>query len=253
MVLTHIVVDEERATRVSQGLRADLESGAFESARSALEFVPLVNARLEEASGDPHLHLGYSFEAQDPDDDQETPEEYEIRVAGAVRSGFGIARVERLAGNIALLEIRRLHHPSFAGTGVSAAMTLLHETYGLILDLRGSRGGTPEMVSFLLSHFVDHEPVNFASTFLRPRKETLQHWTQAWVPAGRYLDKPVYVLVDSGTYSGSEGLAFHLRRTVGAVLLGERTRGGARIGRYYGLTPTSQCGSQSAAWSVQGT
>jgi C-terminal processing protease CtpA/Prc len=46
----------------------------------------------------------------------------------------------------------------------------------------------------------------------------------------QYGDKPVYVLVDSQTYSAAEAFAYDLQSLKRATIVGTRTRGGANAG-----------------------
>ena len=67
-----------------------------------------------------------------------------------------MARVERLDGNIGLLEIRPLlFAPSMPVRPLTAAMSLLASTDALLLDLRRCLGGSPDMVAFVCSHLFD--------------------------------------------------------------------------------------------------
>ncbi|MEU0096378.1 hypothetical protein [Kribbella sp. NPDC006257] len=67
--------------------------------------------------------------------------------ARAELAGGGMARVERLPGNVGLLEIRPLlFDPMHVGARASAAMSLLSATDALLIDLRRRLGGSPDMV-----------------------------------------------------------------------------------------------------------
>src|SRR5262249_44843947 len=60
-----------------------------------------------------------------------------------------------------------------------------------------------------------------------PSGPTRQYWTSPYLPGPRYLDRPVYVLTSATTFSGGEALAYDLQALGRAVVVGERTRGGA--------------------------
>ena len=53
------------------------------------------------------------------------------------------------------------------------------------------------------------------------------HWTRAKLRGPRYLDRPVYVLTSSQTFSGGEEFAYNLQALKRARVVGERTKGGA--------------------------
>ena len=63
----------------------------------------------------------------------------------------GIKRVERLAGNIGIIEFTVIPDAAAAGDAIAAAFELVQHTYGLILDLRGCRGGAPDGEAYVCS------------------------------------------------------------------------------------------------------
>lgn len=86
---------------------------------------------------------------------------------------------------------------------------------GLLLDLRG-RGGTPENVDRVLELF---DPSS---------------------PFGARWRRPVVAIIDGGTRSAKEVLAFHLARDEAATLIGQRTQGAVLGARFFRLRDGSQ-------------
>jgi C-terminal processing protease CtpA/Prc len=116
---------------------------------------------------------------------------------------------------------------------ITAAMTLVADADALLLDLRGCVGGDPGIVAHLLSHLFDDDETPLTSIYERATDSTRQWWTQAAVPGRRFGGtKPVFVLIGPATFSGGEQVAYDLKVTGRATLVGERSRGGAhpRIG-----------------------
>jgi C-terminal processing protease CtpA/Prc len=141
---------------------------------------------------------------------------------------FGIHRVERLDGNVGYLDVRRVPVPANAGPAISAAMELVAGTYALIIDLRRNGGGAPEGVVYWCSHLVDEQPPTHLNDIFRgDTGETHQFWALPYVPGPRYLDRPVYVLTSSRTFSGGEDFAYTLQALGRAEVIGETTGGGA--------------------------
>jgi C-terminal processing protease CtpA/Prc len=149
---------------------------------------------------------------------------------------FGIHRVERLAGNVGYLDLRRVPVPANAGPAISAAMELVAGTYALIIDLRRNGGGSPEGVVYWCSHLVDEHPTHFNDIFRADTGETRQFWGLPYVPGPRYLDRPVYVLTSSRTFSGGEDFAYTLQALSRAKVIGETTGGGAHPTRPFGIS-----------------
>ena len=58
-------------------------------------------------------------------------------------------------------------------------------------------------------------------------------WTAAWLPGQRYVEKPIYVLTARRTFSAPESLAYELKQTRRATIVGEATGGGAHPGAWF--------------------
>ena len=64
-----------------------------------------------------------------------------------------------------------------------------------------------------------------------------QWWTLPYVPGPRFLDRDVYVLVSSRTFSAPEGLAAFLQQHKRAMIVGEQTVGGTHPGHRISVHP----------------
>ena len=201
-------------------------------ADSPEDWAAAVTGAFQEASGDLHLRLHHSeeeLEQTDPFADSSwTAAELVSEGRRARDDGQGIGAVERLPGNVGLLRMRGFVPLLFSGAQISAAFTLLAGTDALLVDLRTSRGGFPETVQLICSHFFDPagEDVHL-NDIVEEGSRTHQYWSLAWTPAPRYLDRPVYVLTSSRTFSAAEELAYNLKHLGRATVVGEQTRGGA--------------------------
>jgi Peptidase family S41/N-terminal domain of Peptidase_S41 in eukaryotic IRBP len=159
------------------------------------------------------------------------PDNHEARRLAMRRMGrmdnFGIHRVERLDGNVGYLDLRRVAMAANAGPAVAAAMELIAGTYALIFDLRHNGGGAPDGVALWCSYLLKEEPIHLNDIFHADTGETRQFWSLPYLPGTRYVDKPVYVLTSSHTFSGGEELCYNLQALGRAELIGETTGGGA--------------------------
>ncbi|MFS8477982.1 MAG: S41 family peptidase [Micromonosporaceae bacterium] len=118
------------------------------------------------------------------------------------------------------------------GAQVTAAMRLLAHADALIIDLRRTFGGDPDMVALVCGYLFD-EPTHLISMHHRDGGRVRQSWSPPYVPGPRFGGrKPVYVLTSAQTFSGGEELAYDLQHLGRATVVGERTRGGAhpRVG-----------------------
>ncbi len=209
-------------------LRDRLAAGAYRHVTSEPGFADAVSADAVAASGDQHLRLRHSVTplrlatgAVVPESGRQ-PEEARL-------AGHGFAKVERLAGNIALLDIRRFFPPSMSRAAAVGAMHLVAGADCLIVDLRRSAGGEPEMVALLCSYlFVERTHLN--DLHFPGAAETIEYWTDPAVPGPRFGgDKPVWVLTSRKTISAAEEFAYDLQQLGRAIIVGETTAGAANF------------------------
>jgi hypothetical protein len=173
--------------------------------------------------------------------DPDNPANHEARRLAMRQMGrldnFGIHRVERLPGNVGYLDVRRVPDPANAGPAITAAMELVAGTHALIIDLRGNHGGSPDGVVFWCSYLVPERPATHLNDiFHADTGETTQFWALPYVPGTRYLDRPVFVLTSSRTFSGGEDFCYTLQALGRAQVIGETTGGGAHPTRGFPIS-----------------
>lgn len=235
-------VSAEVARRIDENIRGRLEKGEYDRITSAFDLVDALDMHLQEISKDPHLAMGYGHEPQPMTEGgevpPETPEDREEARKSAQRDNFGFEKLERLAGNVGYIDVRRWVRPEFSGSMTAAVMTFVANTDALIIDLRNSRGGSPDMVLFLASYFFGgDEPFHLGDMYVRVEKRAQQYWTFSYVPGSRYLDKDVYILVSKRTFSAPEGFTSFLQHHKRATVVGEPTRGGTHPGLFVRVHP----------------
>jgi hypothetical protein len=228
-------VDRDAVSAIVLAVRGGLASGRYGSDLDAL--ASAVSTDLQSVNGDLHLRLlHHTDELPDaaPGDDSD---EYESMARWAASTGDGVARVERLPGNVGLLVVDPILFPvTISGTAITAAMSLVASADALILDLRHCLGGDPAMVAWLCSYLFGRDPVELAG--LRERGGLTQSWTLPHVPGTRFgADKPVFVLTSTVTFSGGEQLSYDLQRLGRATVVGEQTRGGAHAREGFRVHP----------------
>jgi C-terminal processing protease CtpA/Prc len=216
----------DRAAAAALLLRSRLQSGRYAAARDEALCL-LVNEDLLEACADRHLRLIW----HEADASGVAPQSDEDLVA-QLRETFrlenhGVKRVERLAGNIGVIELTVIPDAAAAGRVIAAAFELVQHTSALILDLRAARGGAPDGVAYLSSFLFADGEVHLSDIVEGPNGPTRQYWTSGYLPGPRYLDRPVFVLVSASTFSGGEALAYDLQALQRATIVGDVTRGGA--------------------------
>lgn len=218
--------------RIADSLRSDLAGGHYEGVANPETFADRLSGRLREISGDGHLWVTHQpmAAAEGASAERESPSARRQRLS---RSNFGLPHVEVRSGNVGYLDIRSFVTPELAGATAAAAMEFLGNVDALILDVRHSQGGWPGMVALLASYFFDPDPVHLFDLYLRPSDQTDQYWTLSYLPTRRLVEQPIYVLTAANTFSAGEGLAYVLKHTGRATVVGERTAGGANPGAYH--------------------
>ena len=232
----------EVAERAAAAVEVRLEAGEYDQL-DEIALTDLVTRHLQEVCEDKHLRLrlgGGPPPGRGPEPGPGEPKDREARRLAMRQMGrldnFGIRRIERLDGNVGYLDVRRVAVPANAGPAIAAAMELVAGTYALIIDLRHNHGGSPEGVVFWCSYLLDERPTHLNDIFHADTGETRQFWALPYVPGSRYVDRPVYVLTSSHTFSGGEDFGYTLQALGRARVIGETTGGGAHPTRPFPIS-----------------
>ncbi|KOG57278.1 peptidase S41 [Streptomyces virginiae] len=215
----------EKAVAVDAAIRGRLAAGAYEGLDGPA-LCAAVTAHLQEVCPDKHLRLLWTDEPQslDPVDEDGGQAAF---LALLRAENQGIRRVERLEGNIGLIEIGRIASATEGASAIGAAMQLVAHSSALVLDLRGCLGGLPEGAALWCSYFFPDDQVHLNDIYDRTSDTTRQFWTTGHLSGPRYLDRPVHILTSGITFSGGEDVSYTLQAQGRAVVVGETTRGGA--------------------------
>ncbi|MGS2616398.1 S41 family peptidase [Micromonospora sp. LZ34] len=210
------------AARLAGLLRTQLAAGRQVSSWAAL--ADTLTGTLQSINGDRHLRVTFH--------DQPLPEGGGDPLADelprmARDSMGGIHRVERLPGNVGLVRVEpALFAPALAGPAMTAALRLVADADALILDLRETIGGDPEMELLVCGHLFDR-PMHLYTMCQRHLPDR-QFWSPAPPSGVRFGgSRPLAVLTSAATFSGGESLAYALQQHGRATVVGERTGGGA--------------------------
>ena len=223
-------------TRLSDGLA----SGRYDT-EDAGTFAARVTTDLRESSGDRHMYINHA------------PAEYAATVAAkgerkdssaldamferqALRANHGLEEMKILGGNVRYLRISGFQWVNDqTGAAYDAAMHFLRDGDAVIIDLRGNGGGSHAAVRYLLSHFMDGDQLDI--TFHQAGQEMIQSRTLEYLPAGRIMGKPIYVLIDKGVGSAAEAFAYDVRQFQLGTLIGATTGGAANNNEFSPIAP----------------
>jgi retinol-binding protein 3 len=150
--------------------------------------------------------------------------------------GYGLSKVELLAGNIGLLQIDNfVPLYDLVRARIGAAMELLSNSWGLILDLRTTGGGTSDTPAYLVSYFFDRPPFVLNRMVWRHQPEERIETSQDLVGPRYGEGRPLIVTTSPDTFSAAEAVAYGLQSTRRATIVGQRSRGGANPGDFFNV------------------
>jgi len=221
--------DAKLAVRLSDAVRRARDAKRFERCATASALCESLTATLRRVVPDKHLKVDFTVRPRPMEAATRAPsaEETARQDDQSRRRNYGFERVERLAGNVGYLNLRRFERPWLAGETAAAAMAFLANCDAVIIDLRGNGGGYGDMANFLATYFFDGEPVHLRDVHDRPSSSMLQAWTMPYAPGPRFTGKELYLLTGKRTFSAAEAFAYGLKNQGRAKLVGTTTRGGA--------------------------
>ncbi|MDR7182979.1 hypothetical protein J2X85_000002 [Microbacterium trichothecenolyticum] len=227
-------VDALKALDIAEALRGSDDRWNYP--RDAADFAKDATAYLRAVSGDGHLGLSHSTVAIPDEHGERAFASSEMERWYGPQINHGIERIERLPGNIMLLDVRVFPPASMAGDVFSAAMTVVAQGDALIIDLRNNGGGG-ETAGLVAGYLLEpRRPLSGA--YDRPTDTRTFSSSPSWLPGRRFGPaKPVYILISRKTFSAAEELAYDLQALKRAVVVGEVSGGGAHPFEYRRVHP----------------
>jgi hypothetical protein len=217
----------------AEAIEAALAAGTYDEIVQPWAFAERLTADLQDVAHDKHMRLSARGPAPAAATGGPPP-------GPPPRSEAGVARADRLPGNIGYIEVVALPGLDAFKPPVEKAMASLADTRALIIDLRRNGGGTPHAEVYLTSYLLDPAKPIAVNRFVwrNPGTETFR--TEEFMSSPTpywYRDKPVYVLTSARTFSGGEAVAYDMQALKLATIVGETTGGGANPGGMAPLTP----------------
>lgn len=144
---------------------------------------------------------------------------------------YGFEETKILEGNIGYIDLRLffpINTDHNAKKVVHKIMNQMASTDALIIDLRKCVGGSPEMISLLVSYLYPEDTIiHLNNFFYRPTNSTFKSYTLKEIDGDRLPDVPVYILTGAKTFSAAEEFCYDLKNLKRATLVGTTTGGGA--------------------------
>ena len=226
----------DMAERMRDHINAKLAHGEYDAIADPAEFATTLRDDLFEISKDQHFYVEFNpdeaklHKALQNGSKEEVQQAEQILIERDRLINFGFDRAERLKGNVGYLDISLLCNAEHAGDTAVAAMNFLSHSDALIVDLRDTPGGHPNMVQLLCSYFIKgrKEGRTHLNTFERRFDNGIeQFWTLSHVPGKRMYDTDLYVLTSQNTASGAEEFTYNMKCLKRATIVGEKTAGAA--------------------------
>lgn len=224
----------ETAEKIAPVLQEHLVNGDYDKATTEAELAQRLTDDLVKVSGDLHFFVGVDanwvadFRANaDPARKSEIRKEEMARLA---QTNFGFDEVSRLSGNVGYIRFSYFADPELAYDTAASAMQFVGNTDAVIIDLRYNNGGYLEMAQFLASYFFSSEKdqLLFDYNYIEDGKRIDRgQWVLPGLPGKRMVNKPVYILTGSTSFSSAEWFSYTMKKLGRATLIGERTAGGA--------------------------
>lgn len=223
---------EEKGNALAAQVETAATGERFAAADTLEAFVTSVNDFLLAIGNDKHLRLRFG-----PPVDEAGDHPPQIRRGGpGGDNDFGVREARLLPGNIGYLDLRMFAGTEAAKASIDAGMMTLAGADALIIDLGQNGGGGPWMVRYL-SGFLFAEPTHLTDTWMRGMEAPRERWTLDGQPTDAFVDKPVYILTSSRTFSAAESFTFGLVINDRVTLVGERTGGGGHFGDEISVSP----------------
>jgi C-terminal processing protease CtpA/Prc len=215
-----------------------METGKYATITNGDILARSITQQIQDICHDDHLWVRYHAEPLPEHEGsllQNEEKVAELKLNAKIKN-YGVEKLERLSGNVGNIDIRYFFSPSWgSGDTAVAAMRFLANTNALIIDLRKCGGGNPGMVALISTYFFEGDPIHLNDIYWRGEDFTQQYWTLPYVPGPRYVDKPIYILTSSYTFSAGEEFSYNLKNLGRATLIGETTGGGAHPGSPFRL------------------
>ncbi len=211
-------LDEAAGARIADALRTwSVQQRYADSCSDPVAFSARLNQDLDMFDG--HFHVERVDAAAGQDD------WLMAWRADARGNGAGVREVRVMEGNTGYLRLSTFYPLDLARPKFAAALALLADTDGLVLDLRQNGGGDDASADLLVRTLLDAK-IDAVQQLDQRGRRTPVPLPPASLPA--YL-KPLVVLIDRRTGSAAEFVAYSLQALGRARIVGTRSGGAAHM------------------------
>jgi retinol-binding protein 3 len=253
-------VDREKGDEIAEKLEVLFESGKFEKIYDRNEFVDQLSIDLREIGNDQHLEI--------VDRKVLKEEDYKSKVKSHVENGVGYFELTKFDRPTDLIDGQPI-----ARLEVEKALNQIRDSKpkAIIIDLRQNHGGSPYMMAYIASHFIQPDQELARNVYrdeIQPDEmrsfptDPVKTLSIEELPLEkRMLNQPIFILTSRGSLSSAECLTYHLKEHRQATIIGEQTGGGAYVSKLFEAGPDFYLGvsfgdyvlnSGEPNWEVKG-
>ena len=225
-----------KAKAIGAALHGHVQHGDYDKLVTAQAFARTLTQDMVALVHDKHLEVRYVQQPLAPAGDRPSPALAAEEAADERYQNHGIFEVRRMRFNLGYLNLHAFGRPEPTADKLGAAMRLLHDTQGLIIDLRDCHGGDTDTVPLAASYLLP-AGTHLIDMYTRAGDTTERIHARAALAGPRYAaDKPVVVLIGEGTVSGCESFAYMMQAQKRATVIGAPSAGAAYFGDPQRLT-----------------
>jgi Peptidase family S41/N-terminal domain of Peptidase_S41 in eukaryotic IRBP len=222
-----LYVFPEKRTQIVEAIRADNAQGRYSNLPPS-DLANRLSATLFSASNDKHLNVSFDPVRSKGLDEAADPLDHAFFDAEGLRLNQGYVRQEILPGNIRYVRIQMFFWTDkITAEVIDSAAQFLSGGSAVIIDLRGNGGGHMAAVQRLISYLMPAKSTPLMTFFDGSTGKSLVTKSTVKLPSARIAGRPVYVLIDRGSFSAAEEFAYHIQQFKLGTLVGEKTAGGA--------------------------
>ncbi len=255
-IITDKYVFSDKGREIAKHLLQEFKKGRFKNVSSWETLDSIATKVLRDFSNDGHLYVEYDpttvQELSAVKKDVNTDSGYDSFYYGeeAVKNNFGFAAVKVLEGNIGYIKLSKINISEKSLPVLFASMRFVSNTKALIIDLQDNGGGGSAIGAVFESYFLPKETPLLE--FKNRESQIDISKTVVWLIEPKY-DKPLFIMVNSGTVSAAEAFAFALQSKKRAIIVGQRSAGAAHMNSWYAVNEHLYVSVSTGAPTLPGT
>lgn len=227
-LLLNNYVFADTALKMSNCIKKKLAQGAYDKITEPVAFSDALTIDLYSVYRDGHLLVSYVPQQNTPPQAvQAVPVTNDDPMQSMKDANFGLKKTEVLPGNIGYLAIDRFWMDTIYGKEtLKSALQFVANTRALIIDVRNCGGGSQDAVNLLCGYFLE-KATHINDMYDRAAKTTTEYWTRPDKSFTKMTNKPLYILINSKTFSAAEEFCYDMQCIKRASIVGEISGGGA--------------------------